>query len=116
MDARLRSAVDASVGWYEDPCALHGVGSSLVDGLWSTLHPPPSLHSDAVVVEPEVTADLVLARLDGRDHCGVKDSFATMDPAGHGMELVVLSHLDPSRSHAGQATRRACRMGYGDQR
>jgi hypothetical protein len=88
MDARLRSAVDASVGWYEDLCALHGVGSSLVDGLWSTLDPPPPLHSDAVVVEPEVTADRVLARLDGREHCGVKDSFATMDLAGEGMELL----------------------------
>lgn len=88
MDPRLRSAVDASVGWYEDLCALHGVGSMLVGGLWSALDTPPPLHSDAVVVEPEVTADRVLARLDGRDHCGVKDSFATMDLAGDGMELL----------------------------
>jgi hypothetical protein len=88
MDPRLRSAVDASVGWYEDLFALHGVGSMLVDGLWSALGKPPPLHSDAVVVEPEVTADRVLARLDGRAHCGVKDSFATMDLAGEGMELL----------------------------
>ncbi len=88
MDSRLRGAVDASVGWYEDLCALHGVGSILVDGLWSTLGQPPPLHSDAVAVEPEVTADQVLARLDGRDHCGVKDSFATMDLAAEGMELL----------------------------
>jgi hypothetical protein len=88
MDPRLRSAVDASVGWYEDLCALHGVGSTLDDGLWSSLDPPPPLHSDAVVVEPEVTADRVLARLEGRDHCGVKDSFATMELAGDGMELL----------------------------
>jgi hypothetical protein len=88
MDARLRSAVDASVGWYDDLCALHGVGSMLVDGLWSALETPPPLHSDAVVVEPEVTADRVLARLDGRDRCGVKDSFATMDLSGDGMRLL----------------------------
>jgi hypothetical protein len=88
MDSRLRSAVDASVGWYDDLCALHGIDSILVDGLWSTLGAPPPLHSDAVVVEPAVTADRVLARLDGRDHCGVKDSFATMDLAGEGMELL----------------------------
>src|SRR4051812_6818112 len=88
MDPRLRSAVDASLGWYEDLCALHGVGSVLTDGLWSALDTPPPLHSDAVVVEPEVTADQVLARLDGRDHCGVKDSFATMDLSGEGMQLL----------------------------
>jgi hypothetical protein len=88
MDPRLRTAVDASVGWYEDLCALHGVGSMLADGLWSALEPAPPLHSDAVVVEPEVTAPRVLARLDGRDSCGVKDSFATMDLSGAGMRLL----------------------------
>ena len=65
-----------------------GSGSILVDGLWSALTTPPPLHSDAVVVEPEVTADQVLDRLDGRDRCGVKDSFATMDLSGEGMDLL----------------------------
>src|SRR3954454_14604682 len=88
MDPRLRSAVDASVGWYDDICALHGIGSTLVDGVWSAHGTPPPLHWDAVVVEPGVTADEVLARLDGRAHCGVKDSFATMDLSGAGMGLL----------------------------
>jgi hypothetical protein len=88
MDHRLRSAVDASVGWYDDLCSLHGVGSILADGLWSALGTPPPLHSDAVVVEPAVTADRVLGRLDGRTHFGVKDSFATMDLSGEGMDLL----------------------------
>src|SRR5690242_6722499 len=88
MDPRLRSAVDANVGWYEDICALHGVGSMLAEGIWSALDPPPPLHSDAVVVEPPVTADHVLARLDGRARCGVKDSFARLDLSGAGMDLL----------------------------
>jgi hypothetical protein len=88
MDHRLRSAVDASVGWYDDLCSLHGVGSMLEDGLWSALGTPPPLHSAAVVVEPAVTADQVLTRLDGRAHGGVKDSFATMDLSGAGMDLL----------------------------
>jgi hypothetical protein len=99
MDPRLRGAVDASVGWYEDLCALHGVGSILVDGLWSAIGTPPPLHSDAVVVEPEVTADRVLARLEGRDRCGVKDSFATMDLVGEGMALLFSAtwiHREPT--------------------
>ncbi|MEV4351410.1 hypothetical protein AB0J83_43695 [Actinoplanes sp. NPDC049596] len=88
MDDRLRTAVDASVGWYEDLCTLHGVGSVLTDGLWSALEPPPPLHSDAVVVEPEVTASQVAARLEAREHCGVKDSFATMDLTGAGLSVL----------------------------
>lgn len=88
MDQRLRSAVDASIGWYDDICAMHGVGSTLADGVWSALDAPPPLHSDAMVVEPGVTADRVLARLDGRVHCGVKDGFATMDLSGEGMDLL----------------------------
>ena len=88
MDPRLRAAVDASVGWYEDLCALHGVGSKLVDGLWSSLAPPPPLHSDAVVVEPAVTEHQVVAALEGRARCAVKDSFATIDLSDAGMELL----------------------------
>ena len=79
MDPRLRAAVDASLGWYGDLCALHGVAASLEDGLWWSRTSPPPLHSDAVVVEPGVTARQVVDRLAGRPRCGVKDSFATLD-------------------------------------
>lgn len=60
----------------------------LVDALWSALDAPPPLHSDAVVVEPAVTAGQVLLRLDGRVRGGVKDSFATMDLSSDGMKLL----------------------------
>lgn len=79
MDPRLRTAVDASVGWYDDLCALHGVGSTLTGGVWLSTTAPPPLHSDAVVVEPHVSAVDLLGRLTDRTHCGVKDSFATLD-------------------------------------
>jgi hypothetical protein len=88
MDERLRRAVDASVGWYEDLCTLHGVGSMLDDGVWSALGTPPPLHSDAVAVEPEATASRVLTRLGDRERCGAKDSFATMDLSGAGLSLL----------------------------
>lgn len=88
MDPRLRRAIDASVGWYEDIFALHGIGSLLDDGLWSSTAAPPPLHSDAVVVEPDVTAVQVEARLDGREHAGFKDSFARIDASAAGMELL----------------------------
>lgn len=88
IDPRLRCAVDASIGWYEDICALHGVGSRLEDGLWSASATPPPLHSDAVVVEPDVTADRVLASLDGRTHAACKDSFAALDGLAAGLDVL----------------------------
>jgi len=88
MDPRLRRAVDASIGWYEDIIALHGIGSMLQDGLWSSTAPPPPLHSDAVTVEPAVRAEQVAARLIDRGHAGVKDSFASMDLAVVGMDVL----------------------------
>ena len=87
MDPRLRAAVDASVGWYEDICALHGTASLLRDGLWSAVGPPPPLHSGVVVVEPTVTAEQVLERRHTTDG-GVKDSFANVDLGAHGQSLL----------------------------
>jgi hypothetical protein len=83
----LRAAVDASVGWYEDICALHGTASVLRDGLWSAVGPPPPLHSGVVVVEPGVTAEQVLERRRTTDG-GVKDSFASVDLGEHGLTLL----------------------------
>jgi hypothetical protein len=88
MDPRLRTAVDANVGWYGDLFLLHGVPAVMHDGLWSAVGPPPPLHSDAVVVEPGVTASDVLTRLEGRARAGFKDSFAAIDASAHGMDLL----------------------------
>ncbi|WP_432489543.1 hypothetical protein [Kineococcus sp. SYSU DK018] len=88
LDPRLRTAIDASVGWCEDLCALHGVGSVISRGLWNAAGTPPPLHPDAVVVEPGVTAERVEERLTGREHAGVKDSFATLDLSSAGLQLL----------------------------
>ena len=98
VDPRLRQAIDANVGWYDDLFALHGVGAILDDGVWSALGPPPPLHSDAVVVEPAATLDRVMARLDGRPHGGFKDSFAVIDAGDAEMELLFAAtwiHREP---------------------
>jgi hypothetical protein len=79
VDDRLRSAVDANVGWHEDICALHGIESELVDGLWQSRQPAPRLHPNAVVIEPTVRAEAIVGRLEDRGRCAVKDSFATLD-------------------------------------
>ena len=88
MDPRLRRAVDANVGWCEDIIGLHGIGSVLEDGLWSALGPPPPLHPDAVTIDPAVRVDQVAERLSGRTRAAVKDSFATLDLAPGGMNVL----------------------------
>lgn len=87
MDARLRAAVDASVGWYEDVCALHGTASVLRDGLWSAVGPPPPLHSGVVIIEPGLAAEQVVDRR-GATSGGVKDSFADVELGPHGLQVL----------------------------
>lgn len=105
MDPRLRCAVDASLGWYDDLCALHGVGSVLADGIWSALAPPPRLHSAAVTAEPDVPAELVLARLADGPPGGVKDSFTTVDLGAAGWDLLLCAswmHRAPATPRPGR--------------
>lgn len=88
MDPRLRRAVDASIGWYEDLFALHGIGTAMVDGVWRSAGPPPPLHSDVVTVEPMATLDAVSDALAGRPAWAFKDSFASIRPAGASVDLL----------------------------
>jgi hypothetical protein len=78
MDRRLRAAVDASVCWYEDLFALHGVAHRTADGLWWALGPPPPLHSAAKSVQPWATSELTLCRVAAYPQCSVADSFGAL--------------------------------------
>jgi hypothetical protein len=108
MDPRLRLAVDANVGWYEDIFALHRIGSRLQDGLWTSLGPPPPFHSDAVVVEPTVTAAQIEAALADRPRGGFKDSFGMVGSSVSGTRLLFAAewiHWSHARGPAGPAPR-----------
>jgi hypothetical protein len=98
IDPRLRRAIDASIGWYEDITALHGIHTRLEDGVWSSVGPPPPLHSAVVAVEPWVSVEQIEAALEGRDGWGYKDSFATLAPARPAELLFAATwmHLDPA--------------------
>jgi hypothetical protein len=105
LDPRLRRAVDGSVGWYEDLCALHGIGTGITRGIWRSLGPPPALHSDVVIVEPSASADGLVQALAGRPSWGYKDSFASLAPSGPSVELLFeatwLHREAPARSREG---------------
>jgi hypothetical protein len=82
MDARLRAAVDASVCWYDELFALHGVAHRMADGLWWALGPPPPLHSAAKSVQPWAPSQLTLRRVAPFAHCSVADSFGALELPG----------------------------------
>jgi hypothetical protein len=82
MDPRLRAAVDASVCWYEELFALHGVGHRVTDGMWSALGPPPPLHSAAKSVRPWATSGQALNDVAAYEHCSIADSFGALDLPG----------------------------------
>ena len=81
-DPRLRAAVDASLGWYDALCALHGIGCSVIDGLWAAHQAPPPLHSAVKTAEPWVTTSAAVRALRGVEHGSIADSFGRLDPRG----------------------------------
>lgn len=88
MDARLRAAVDASLHWYDDVFALHGIPARSHDGLWCSLAQPPPWHSTAKTLEPGVDARRVVRAVAGFAECSVADSFGDLGLDEHGFELL----------------------------
>jgi hypothetical protein len=84
----LRTAVDASLAWYDALCGLHGVPCGIRDDVWAAYAPPPPLHSAAKSVEPTVRPDRVLAAVEGLEQGGIADSFGSFDLTAEGFELL----------------------------
>ena len=80
MDPRLEAAVAASVAWYDDVMALHGVPTARDGGLWRALAPPPPFHSVAKTLRPGVDSTVAVQTAEGRG--GVADSYADLDLPG----------------------------------
>ena len=51
LDPRLRAAVDASLAWYVDLFAAHGVRGAVADGVFRAVDPPPPLHSAVLTLD-----------------------------------------------------------------
>lgn len=86
---RLRAAVDASLHWYDDVFALHGLRVHVADGLWTALDPPPPWHSSVKTVEPGVPLGRVLVAMERHAHGAVADSFGDLELEAHGFRLLI---------------------------
>jgi hypothetical protein len=104
VDPRLRAAVDASLRWYDDVFAMHGLRVHVADGLWTALDPPPPWHSSVKTVEPGVPGDRVLAATERHAHGAVADSFGDLDLDAHGFRVLIDAtwvHRAPTAAPAG---------------
>ena len=86
VDARLRAAVDTSLGWYDDVFALHGIATRHDGGLWWSLAAPLPWHSGVKTTEPAVAVERVLAV---HEHGAVADSFGDLDLRPHGFTVLL---------------------------
>lgn len=84
----LRTAIDASLSWYDALCSLHGVPCGIRDEVWAAYAPPPPLHSAAKSVEPTARPARALAAVESLEHGGIADSFGTFDLTSEGFELL----------------------------
>ena len=76
----------ASLQWYEDVFALHGIPTAVDDGLWRALAEPPRWHSAAKTLRPDVSVEQVVEAVAGFGPCSVADSYGTLDLTGVGFE------------------------------
>jgi len=88
VDPRLRAAVDASLQWYDDVFAVHGIPTARGDGLWCARAEPPRWHSAAKTLEPRVPAHHALSAVEPFEHCSVADSFGTLDLSHAGFAVL----------------------------
>ena len=82
--AAHEAGVRASLAWYEDVFAVHGIPARSDDALWWALAEPPPWHSAVKTLRPDVTSDRVLRAVEGFEHCSVADSYGTLDLAAAG--------------------------------
>jgi hypothetical protein len=70
--------------WCHAFSRTHGIAGRFQAAFWSSPVRTPPLYPDAVTLRPEVTVERVLAGIDTREGCGVKDSFASLDLGADG--------------------------------
>ena len=88
MEPRLRTAVDASLQWYDDVFEIHAIPTARADGLWFARGEPPRWHSVAKTLEPTVSWHRIAEAAEPFGHCSVADSFGTLDLTGAHFEVL----------------------------
>ncbi|MFD9406869.1 hypothetical protein ACFWBN_07565 [Streptomyces sp. NPDC059989] len=86
----LLAAARNNAEWCDAVCRGHGPRGEFTPDAWTSAHPTPPLYPDAVTLTPDASAAALLAGIDAGSPGGrsVKDSFAVLDLAGDGFEVL----------------------------
>lgn len=83
-DPLVLEAARENAVWVDAFCRSHGLEGAWHDGWWASARRTPDFYPDAVTLVPSVDVEALLAGVDARVGCSVKDSFADLDLAAHG--------------------------------
>jgi hypothetical protein len=101
MDSRAEVAAHNNADWCDVVCRTHGLPTEFDRSSWLTARRSPPMYPDAVTLDPTATADEILSRIDTSVGCSVKDSYASLDLAPHGFQVLFSAswiHRAPSTS------------------
>jgi hypothetical protein len=88
MDAHLAAAVIDNARWCHLVCATNGIAGRFDEDAWVSSRRTPEMYPDAVTLVADASGAAVLARVDASAGCSIKDSFATLDLAAAGFEVL----------------------------
>ncbi|GIJ76892.1 hypothetical protein SAMN05443287_104442 [Micromonospora phaseoli] len=97
--------VRENAAWCDLICRTHGQPGSVDADAWSVPRRSPTWYPDAVTLRRGVGAEL-LGRIDAGPGASVKDSFADLDLAGHGLRVLFEAqwlHRPPAEPDGGPA-------------
>ena len=83
-----RAAARNNADWCDALCRTHGAHTNFDEVAWTSRSRTPPLYPDAVTLVPDPHVPELLARIDASTGCSIKDSFASLDLAAHGFELL----------------------------
>ena len=88
MDHRLAAAVRENAEWVDLVCRAHGLPTTFTPDRWHTARRSPPFYPDAETLRPGVPPAVVLDGIATGPGCTVKDSFADLDLAPRGFQVL----------------------------
>jgi hypothetical protein len=111
VDARTVLAIRDNAAWCDLVCRTHGIGTRVTAQAWTADRRTPMYYPDAVTLVPELDVGELLGRIDRSPGCSIKDSYATLDLAGEGFQVLfeaewIYRSAAPADSQAWEPLRR----------
>lgn len=84
----IAQAASNNAEWCDLVCRSHGLDTSVDEQAWTSRTRTPLYYPDSVTLSPDVSVTELLERIDTAVGCSIKDSFASLDLAPFGFEVL----------------------------